>query len=216
MDLREKKVLVFGSGISGIAAGRLLVKQGADVILYDGNASLDAGSIRKEILTGQTEGADMQVVLGELPQEILDTLSLTVMSPGVPTDLAVVGQMREKDIPIWGEIELAYVFGKGDVLAITGTNGKTTTTALLGEIMKNYRESTFVVGNIGNKGRISDCCGDEQFPAGNHTYIPPAGECDSEYFTGPSEPSSYDGSLYWGKAEYCKEPDGRRYMCFEL
>lgn len=150
MDLREKKVLVFGSGISGIAAGRLLVKQGADVILYDGNASLDAGSIRKEILTGQTEGADMQVVLGELPQEILDTLSLTVMSPGVPTDLAVVGQMREKDIPIWGEIELAYVFGKGDVLAITGTNGKTTTTALLGEIMKNYRESTFVVGNIGN------------------------------------------------------------------
>lgn len=150
MDLREKKVLVFGSGISGIAAGRLLVKQGADVILYDGNASLDAGSIRKEILTGQIEGADMQVVLGELPQEILDTLSLTVMSPGVPTDLAVVGQMREKDIPIWGEIELAYVFGKGDVLAITGTNGKTTTTALLGEIMKNYRESTFVVGNIGN------------------------------------------------------------------
>ncbi|WP_346906436.1 UDP-N-acetylmuramoyl-L-alanine--D-glutamate ligase [Faecalicatena orotica] len=150
MDLREKKVLVFGSGISGIAAGRLLVKQGADVILYDGNASLDAGSIRNEILTGQTEGADMQVVLGELPQEILDTLSLTVMSPGVPTDLAVVGQMREKDIPIWGEIELAYVFGKGDVLAITGTNGKTTTTALLGEIMKNYRESTFVVGNIGN------------------------------------------------------------------
>ena len=58
--------------------------------------------------------------------------------------------MRKKNIPIWGEIELAYVFGKGDVLAITGTNGKTTTTALLGEIMKAYREHTYVVGNIGN------------------------------------------------------------------
>ena len=58
--------------------------------------------------------------------------------------------MREKNIPIWGEIELAYVCGKGDVLAITGTNGKTTTTALLGEIMKNWKESVFVVGNIGN------------------------------------------------------------------
>ena len=58
--------------------------------------------------------------------------------------------MREKGIPVWGEIELAYVCGKGDVLAITGTNGKTTTTSLLGQIMKNYKDSVFVVGNIGN------------------------------------------------------------------
>lgn len=65
---------------------------------------------------------------------------LTVMSPGVPTDLEVVNQMREMGIPIWGEIELAYVYGKGEVLAITGTNGKTTTTTLLGEIMKKYQE----------------------------------------------------------------------------
>ena len=72
------------------------------------------------------------------------------MSPGVPTDLPVVEKMREREIPIWGEIELAYVFGKGDVLAITGTNGKTTTTALLGEIMKDAGKSTYVVGNIGN------------------------------------------------------------------
>lgn len=150
MDLRDKKVLVFGSGLSGVAASRLLLEKGACVILYDGNPSLDAENIRKEILAGKPEGADIQVVLGELPGELLNTLSLTVMSPGVPTDLPIVDQMREQGILIWGEIELAYVFGKGDVLAITGTNGKTTTTALLGEIMKNYRESTFVVGNIGN------------------------------------------------------------------
>ena len=80
----------------------------------------------------------------------METLDLVVMSPGVPTDLPVVLKMRDMGIPIWGEVELAYTDGKGDVLAITGTNGKTTTTALLGEIMKNYKESVFVVGNIGN------------------------------------------------------------------
>lgn len=150
MNFKGKKVLVFGSGISGVAASRLLLEQDAEVVLYDGNASLDADKIQKEILSGNIAEATIQVVLGEFPEDMLDTLDLTVMSPGVPTDLPVVDKMKEKGVPVWGEIELAYVLGKGDVLAITGTNGKTTTTALLGEIMKNYRESTFVVGNIGN------------------------------------------------------------------
>ena len=148
MDLKEKNVLVFGSGISGVAASRLLVKKGANVILYDGNASLDEKQIREEILDGKN--GSVKMIFGEFPEAVLETLDLTVMSPGVPTDLPVVGRMREKNIPVWGEIELAFVSGKGDVLAITGTNGKTTTTALLGEIMKNYRDSTFVVANIGN------------------------------------------------------------------
>lgn len=91
-----------------------------------------------------------EIILGELSEEVMETLDLVVMSPGVPTDLPVVLKMRDMGIPIWGEVELAYTYGKGDVLAITGTNGKTTTTALLGEIMKNYKESVFVVGNIGN------------------------------------------------------------------
>lgn len=147
MDMKDKKVLVFGSGISGVAAGRLLLSQGAEVVLYDGNASADAARIQSEIC-GDGQG-HVQVILGELPEELLDSLNLIIISPGVPTDLPVVNQMRERKIPVWGEIELAYSMGKGDVLAITGTNGKTTTTALLGEIMKNYKESTFVVGNIG-------------------------------------------------------------------
>ena len=73
-----------------------------------------------------------------------------MLSPGVPTDLPVVNAMRDKKVAVIGEVELAYAFGKGDVLAITGTNGKTTTTTLLGEIMKAYKEHTYVVGNIGN------------------------------------------------------------------
>ena len=154
MDIKGKQVLVFGSGISGVAASRLLMKKGADVILYDGNQNLDAekisGDIRSEIQADASDCGSIQVILGELPETVMDRLSLVVMSPGVPTDLPVVEKMRTKRIPIWGEIELAYVYGKGDVLAITGTNGKTTTTALLGEIMKADREHTFVVGNIGN------------------------------------------------------------------
>ena len=151
MEIEGKKVLVFGSGISGEAASRLLLQKGAEVVLYDGNDSLDADKILGEITW--EEGQKARVVLGRLSEqqedEMLDGLSLVVMSPGVPTDLPVVEKMRVKGIPVWGEIELAYVFGKGQVLAITGTNGKTTTTALLGEIMKNCKESVFVVGNIG-------------------------------------------------------------------
>ena len=161
MDFKGKKVLVFGSGISGVAAGQLLLSQGAQVILYDGNASLDGAMLRAELLEG-AEGrfslsedknelaGRVRVILGAFPEEELDSLALVVVSPGVPLDLPVVKQMYRMQIPVWGEIELAYVYGQGDVLAITGTNGKTTTTALLGEIMKNYRESVYVVGNIGN------------------------------------------------------------------
>ena len=146
MDMKNKKVLVFGSGISGIGAGKLLEQVGASVVLYDGKETLD-----KEVLKAQLgDDTKAEVILGELSEEVMETLDLVVMSPGVPTDLPVVLKMRDMGIPIWGEVELAYTYGKGDVLAITGTNGKTTTTALLGEIMKNYKESVFVVGNIGN------------------------------------------------------------------
>ncbi len=142
----HRKILVFGSGISGIGAANLLSKVGKETILYDGNASLDCDKLREQ-LDAPTK---VEILLGELNECVMEQLELVVMSPGVPTDLPIVNKMRDKGIPIWGEIELAYTYGKGDVLAITGTNGKTTTTALLGEIMKNYKEQVFVVGNIGN------------------------------------------------------------------
>ena len=155
MDLNEKNVLVFGAGISGEAAAGLLLRQGAQVILYDGNKNLDLQSVKSRIADSVRDMTDrpeenLKIVSGEFPEEVVKELSLAVISPGVPADLPVVEQMRNLDIPVWGEIELAYAFGRGDVLAITGTNGKTTTTALLGEIMANYKESVFVVGNIGN------------------------------------------------------------------
>jgi UDP-N-acetylmuramoylalanine--D-glutamate ligase len=121
----------------------LLLAVGRDVVLYDGNVNLDKQVLKEKV------GGPCEVILGELSQEVMETLEFMVISPGVPTDLPIVNRIREAGIPIWSEIELAYTYGKGDVLAITGTNGKTTTTALLGEIMKNYTESVYVVGNIG-------------------------------------------------------------------
>lgn len=144
MLVTGKKVLVFGSGISGIGAVKLLEDHGAEVVLYDGNESLDQASLREQL------GEKTTIVLGKFPEHLLEELDLVVLSPGVPTDLPAILAMKEHGIQVIGEVELAYAFGKGDVLAITGTNGKTTTTSLLGEIMKCHQEEVFVVGNIGN------------------------------------------------------------------
>ena len=146
MELKDKKVLVFGAGISGVGSCQLLTDKGAEVVLYDGNKNLNVEATKEQIGVNR----DVRIVTGDFPEELLESLQLVVMSPGVPTDLPVVLRMKEMGIPVWGEIELAYVCGKGEILGITGTNGKTTTTSLLGEIMKNAFESVFVVGNIGN------------------------------------------------------------------
>ena len=145
MELKGKKVLVFGAGKSGIGAADLLGAVGAIPVIYDGKADLD-----KESVIHKTSGKyELLVYAGELPEEVVASLDLVVLSPGVPTDLPLVKSFYEKGLPVWGEVELAYRTGKGEVLAITGTNGKTTTTALLGKIMKDARPSVFVVGNIG-------------------------------------------------------------------
>lgn len=145
-ELKGKRVLVFGSGISGIGAVRLLEAVQADVILYDGNEKLDKEEIRKRL----PEHSLCDIVLGDMPEDLPSTLDLAVMSPGVPLDIPPVEALKRAGVPVWGEVELAYRMGAGTVLAITGTNGKTTTTALLGEIMRAYAQSVFVVGNIGN------------------------------------------------------------------
>lgn len=145
MELQGKKVLVFGSGKSGIGASDLLAKVGAVPVIFDGNEKID-----KEAVVHKTDGTyPVCVYAGELPKEVQDSLDLVVLSPGVPTDLPIVKSFHEQGLPVWGEVELAYRVGDGEVLAITGTNGKTTTTALLGKIMQDARESVFVVGNIG-------------------------------------------------------------------
>ena len=145
MNLQNKNVLVFGTGISGIAAAGLLEDKGAHPVLFDGNAELEEQVIRAKL----PEGSKAEILLGDLTDDQIRSLDLVVLSPGVPTDLPLVNRLREAGLKIWGEIELAYECSRGDVLAITGTNGKTTTTSLLGAIMQHAKESAFIVGNIG-------------------------------------------------------------------
>ena len=118
-----RKVLVYGSGLSGKGAAALLEKLGAQPFIYDDN-------------------------MEALPLAT-DEMAFAVVSPGVPLDKPQVVALKEAGVPIIGEVELAYRAGDGRVFAITGTNGKTTTTSLLGEIMKANQPSVFVVGNIG-------------------------------------------------------------------
>ncbi len=146
MELQGKKVLVVGSGKSGIGAAGLLGKIGALSVIFDSNEKLCATDIKEK--AGHIP--ELEVRIGLIPEEEKKEFVLVVLSPGVPADLPMLEDYRRLSIPIWGEIELAYEFSKGKLIAITGTNGKTTTTTLVGEIMNAYFKSVYVVGNIGN------------------------------------------------------------------
>ncbi len=147
MDVKGKNVLVIGSGISGINAVKLLDHEGAKVSLFDANDKLLIDDIRRKLME------DIDIYVGELPASVEESTDVVVLSPGVPIDNPLVESLRQKGVTVTGEIELAYAFAKGDLLAITGTNGKTTTTSLVGEICRNYVSKiggeAFVVGNIG-------------------------------------------------------------------
>ena len=148
--MEKEKVLVVGTGKSGIAATQLLLRTGKLPVLFDSNAELDKDEILGKLSLSGDEKKQVEIVLGDLTEEEKKELSGVVLSPGVPTDTEFVNDLRNRGLLISGEIELAFEQDKGAVLAITGTNGKTTTTTLLGEIMKATGKKTFVVGNIGN------------------------------------------------------------------
>ncbi len=145
MELKNKKLLVVGTGISGVAATSLICQNNGKVTLLDNNTKLNKEEIRKQLPSEY----QVNIVIGELSEEELNQFDYLVLSPGVPTDLPFIQYMRDQGIPVLGEIELAYAFEPGRVVGITGTNGKTTTTALTGAIMRSYFESVQVVGNIG-------------------------------------------------------------------
>ena len=145
MNLVKKNVLIVGCGKSGIGAAAFLKKQGANPILFDSNTDLKEEDVRAKL----PENLSVEICLGELTEDVKKQVQLLVLSPGVPVDTPFVEQFKEKNIPVWGEIELAYQCEKGRVVAITGTNGKTTTTTLVGEIMKRHFAKSYVMGNIG-------------------------------------------------------------------
>lgn len=145
MNWKGKRILVVGCGISGTSAASLLEKKEALPILYDENPNVDIEKIKEKLPQGTKTG----ILAGNLADHRMGELDFAVLSPGVPLDSPLVVRLKEKNIPLIGEVELAYLCGAGEILAITGTNGKTTTTALVGKIMEACFPSVFVVGNIG-------------------------------------------------------------------
>ncbi len=142
----KNRILVVGTGMSGVSASDLLTQNGEEVVLFDSNDKLDRQAIYDKL--AHPEGVELY--LGALPDAVRSGLKLAVLSPGVPVDSAMVLELMDACIPVIGEVELAYRYDRGTLIAITGTNGKTTTTALTGKIMSDRFEKVFVVGNIGN------------------------------------------------------------------
>jgi len=143
--LSGQKVLVFGLAKSGVAAIKLLLAHGAQVTALDARDEAALGEVAREL---KSQGVTL--VTGATPAGLLETQHLVVVSPGVPLSLPELEAARATDIPIWGEIELAWRFlSDVPLFGITGTNGKSTTTALTGELFKRGGSRTFVGGNLG-------------------------------------------------------------------
>src|SRR5215469_8664206 len=144
MDLEGKRVLVVGLGRSGVASALFLKSRGARVTVSDAKSE---DELRDEIPALLDQG--IAVETGGHGERTFQNQDLIVVSPGVPSDAQALGQARALGQPIVGEIELASEFLTGPLVAITGSNGKTTTTTLVGEILRAGELKTLVGGNIG-------------------------------------------------------------------
>lgn len=144
MEFKGKKVLIIGMAKSGIAAAEKMQELGADIILVD---RTDSPNLRKQAANLEKKGINTR--LGAHSVSDLDEKDLLIVSPGVPSSNNLIVEAKKKKIPVWSEIELAYQLIKAPIVGITGTNGKTTTTMLVGEIFDCAGRKNIVAGNIG-------------------------------------------------------------------
>ena len=144
MDLSGKTVLVVGLGRTGQECARFLARQGAKVRVNDLRPAADLS-----LEMGSLAGLPIEYCLGVEPASWLDGVDVVIPSPGVPRDNAWLRQAVARHIPVLGEIELAYRSFRAPLVAVTGTNGKSTTTTLIGEMMKAGGHRVFVGGNLG-------------------------------------------------------------------
>lgn len=146
MDIKNKEILVIGMARSGIGAAKLAHAKGAKVSVYDGKALKDlSAATQEEVLKMKKQG--IRFYLAEEP--LIDPYNLLIISPGVPLDIDIIQRAYKQNKKVIGELEFASMYCKAPIIAITGTNGKTTTTTLVGEIVKASNSETYVVGNIG-------------------------------------------------------------------
>src|SRR5947209_297993 len=144
MELKDKRVLVVGLGRSGVSSAIFLQEHGAKVIVSDSKAE---AALQKEVPALLDRGISIET--GSHGERTFRDQDLIVVSPGVPSDQPQLQHARALGIPVIGEVELAFRFLQGKVIAITGSNGKTTTTTLVGEILSKSGKKTLVGGNIG-------------------------------------------------------------------
>ena len=140
-------VMVAGMGKSGVSAAELILNIGGRVLLYDSNETLDPETVLSKF--DEENVKNIHVKLGRLTEDDIRDIRVCVMSPGISLETDFIKLLLAHRIQLWSEIQLAYFVAKGRLMAITGTNGKTTTTALLGAIMQRKYENCFVAGNIG-------------------------------------------------------------------
>lgn len=140
----NQKVLVLGLAKSGEAAARLLDKLGAIVTVNDGKPFEENPTAQSLLESG------IRVICGHHPLELLDEeFALVVKNPGIRYDNAMVEKALEKQIPVWTEVELAYLVSEAPIIGITGSNGKTTTTTMIAEVLNKGQYSATLCGNIG-------------------------------------------------------------------
>lgn len=145
MQIEGRKALVLGAGKSGVESARFLASRGATVALHDKRAVEEWSEAARSL----KETLNVGLIGGDIPSWLLDQIDLVVISPGVPTNTIPARYVDRKDGEVIGEVELASRFLEGRIVGITGSNGKTTTTALIGELLKNSGIETQVGGNIG-------------------------------------------------------------------
>jgi UDP-N-acetylmuramoylalanine--D-glutamate ligase len=145
MNLKGKKVLVVGLGRTGAACTRFLTERGAEVTISEAKPENQKQEELREV-----EGFLVRVETGGHQEESFIKADLIVVSPGVPLNIPPLEKAQKKGKEIISEIELAYRFCNCPIIAVTGTNGKSTTTSLLGEIFKTAGRKVFVGGNLGN------------------------------------------------------------------
>jgi UDP-N-acetylmuramoylalanine--D-glutamate ligase len=142
IDLRGKRVSVIGAGRSGVSTAEVVKSLGGIPFVSD-SAMLKDGELSRRL-----QALSIQTELGGHTERVCDS-DMLIVSPGVPANVDIIAKAKSRGIAVWPEIELAYRLCRGRILGITGSNGKTTTTALVGEILKNAGYPTYVCGNIG-------------------------------------------------------------------
>ncbi len=143
IDIRNKNVCVIGAARSGLAVSKLLALQGAVVFVSDSGDEASMKASAEYLIKNQID-----FEFGKHTEKVFNS-SLMVISPGVPSNARIVLEAERKGIPVVSELEVASWFCKSPIVAVTGSNGKTTTTTLIGEIFKRAGKDTIIAGNIG-------------------------------------------------------------------